>query len=146
MFFYFFFLTIRRPPRSTRTDTLFPYPTLFRSTRWCGGRGYTFHRRSRKRQVHAADRQGAACPRYAGYRRYLLGARRGQRRMSDALAVYWADRRVGTLARTAAGTMLFCYDDIWLADPAFRPISRSAVSSAGKEWDSTCMSRWSAYV
>src|SRR3546814_13173284 len=23
---------IRRPPRSTRTDTLFPYPTLFRST------------------------------------------------------------------------------------------------------------------
>src|SRR3546814_19675291 len=36
----FFFLMIRRPPRSTRTDTLFPYTTLFRSvseysvTRW----------------------------------------------------------------------------------------------------------------
>src|SRR3546814_4813835 len=28
---YFFFLMIRRPPRSTRTDTLFPYTTLFRS-------------------------------------------------------------------------------------------------------------------
>src|SRR3546814_12507985 len=28
-----FFLMIRRPPRSTRTDTLFPYTTLFRS---CG--------------------------------------------------------------------------------------------------------------
>src|SRR3546814_12117574 len=27
----FFFLRIRRPPRSTRTDTLFPYTTLFRS-------------------------------------------------------------------------------------------------------------------
>src|SRR3546814_15912393 len=27
----FFFLKIRRPPRSTRTDTLFPYTTLFRS-------------------------------------------------------------------------------------------------------------------
>src|SRR3546814_12835344 len=26
-----FFLMIRRPPRSTRTDTLFPYTTLFRS-------------------------------------------------------------------------------------------------------------------
>src|SRR3546814_3652367 len=26
-----FFLMIRRPPRSTRTDTLFPYSTLFRS-------------------------------------------------------------------------------------------------------------------
>src|SRR3546814_3668176 len=30
-----FFLMIRRPPRSTRTDTLFPYTTLFRSgMRW----------------------------------------------------------------------------------------------------------------
>src|SRR3546814_11100519 len=28
---FFFFLIIRRPPRSTRTDTLFPYTTLFRS-------------------------------------------------------------------------------------------------------------------
>src|SRR3546814_5461283 len=27
----FVFLMIRRPPRSTRTDTLFPYTTLFRS-------------------------------------------------------------------------------------------------------------------
>src|SRR3546814_1173634 len=29
--FVFFLLIIRRPPRSTRTDTLFPYTTLFRS-------------------------------------------------------------------------------------------------------------------
>src|SRR3546814_16213851 len=28
----FFFLMVRRPPGSTRTDTLFPYTTLFRST------------------------------------------------------------------------------------------------------------------
>src|SRR3546814_17767803 len=28
---FFFFLMVRRPPRSTRTDTLFPYTTLFRS-------------------------------------------------------------------------------------------------------------------
>src|SRR3546814_21170200 len=27
----FFFVMLRRPPRSTRTDTLFPYTTLFRS-------------------------------------------------------------------------------------------------------------------
>src|SRR3546814_8183856 len=32
---FFFFLKIRRPTRSTRTDTLFPYTTLFRS----GSRG-----------------------------------------------------------------------------------------------------------
>src|SRR3546814_6911451 len=37
---FFFFLTIRRPPRSTRTDTLVPYTTLFRSPACClvGGR------------------------------------------------------------------------------------------------------------
>src|SRR3546814_2667078 len=29
--YFVFFLMIRRPPRSTRTDTLFPYTTLFRS-------------------------------------------------------------------------------------------------------------------
>src|SRR3546814_38339 len=34
---------IRRPPRSTRTDTLFPYAALFRSGVWtasAGGAGY----------------------------------------------------------------------------------------------------------
>src|SRR3546814_2995688 len=30
-YIFVFFLMIRRPPRSTRTDTLFPYTTLFRS-------------------------------------------------------------------------------------------------------------------
>src|SRR3546814_13627826 len=34
----FFFLMIRRPPRSTRTDTLFPYTTLFRAPRSAGRR------------------------------------------------------------------------------------------------------------
>src|SRR3546814_6044933 len=33
MLYVIFFLMIRRPPRSTRTDTLFPYTTLFRSVR-----------------------------------------------------------------------------------------------------------------
>src|SRR3546814_7146047 len=31
LYLFIFFLMIRRPPRSTRTDTLFPYTTLFRS-------------------------------------------------------------------------------------------------------------------
>src|SRR3546814_13024437 len=35
---------IRRPPRSTRTDTLFPYPTLFQSR--SAEHGFTFRRRS----------------------------------------------------------------------------------------------------
>src|SRR3546814_12824847 len=42
-FCFVFFLMIRRPPRSTRTDTLFPYTTLFRSGGGArsGGRGPT---------------------------------------------------------------------------------------------------------
>src|SRR3546814_15197369 len=35
---YIFLLMIRRPPRSTRTDTLFPYTTLFRSGVACAPR------------------------------------------------------------------------------------------------------------
>src|SRR3546814_1398121 len=46
---------IRRPPRSTRTDTLFPYTTLFRS-----GLAHRLHRRSGLRAVDAG-REGA-CP------------------------------------------------------------------------------------
>src|SRR3546814_396805 len=34
---------IRRPPRSTRTDTLFPYTTLFRSGAWFAAQGRPGH-------------------------------------------------------------------------------------------------------
>src|SRR3546814_6509730 len=54
----FFFLMIRRPPRSTRTDTLFPYTTLFRSR---------------------PARSGGACVR--GGPRPILSYRRGARRL-----------------------------------------------------------------
>src|SRR3546814_7641183 len=42
------FLMIRRPPRSTRTDTLFPYTTLFRShfTYASGLSSFQIHRRA----------------------------------------------------------------------------------------------------
>src|SRR3546814_15391921 len=43
---FFCFLMIRRPPRSTRTDTLFPYTTLFRSKY-----GLTVHNILRVRMV-----------------------------------------------------------------------------------------------
>src|SRR3546814_14762061 len=64
---YLFFLMIRRPPRSTRTDTLFPYTTLFRSARpapagprhpGCG------LQLVRGRQAHAAHHQ--VQPAFAG--------------------------------------------------------------------------------
>src|SRR3546814_16381507 len=50
-FMSFFFLMIRRPPRSTRTDTLFPYTTLFRSRRGAGRRC----RRRPPRDRHPGD-------------------------------------------------------------------------------------------
>src|SRR3546814_9864335 len=45
-FVFIFFLMIRRPPRSTRTDTLFPYTTLFRSAQAAGNTNECARRRS----------------------------------------------------------------------------------------------------
>src|SRR3546814_2086946 len=63
---FFFFLMILRPPRSTRTYTLFPYTTLFRSPASAAhvGRGFRLRRQ-------CADRDELLCraahlPRAAG--------------------------------------------------------------------------------
>src|SRR3546814_11514534 len=50
---FVFFLMIRRPPRSTRTDTLFPYTTLFRSGAAIG------HRLHDQRGFEPAERDAA---------------------------------------------------------------------------------------
>src|SRR3546814_6263944 len=47
-----FFLMIRRPPRSTRTDTLFPYTTLFRS------QPVLFAEQDQRRRLDLADPVG----------------------------------------------------------------------------------------
>src|SRR3546814_14298174 len=89
-----------RPPRSTRTDTLFPYPTRFRSEqlapRPASGRG-----RPRQPLFHVARRQAA------------LGALQGiERREPRAARMAWlaapharraADRRAARAARVGAG-------------------------------------------
>src|SRR3546814_642796 len=48
---------IRRPPRSTRTDTLFPYTTLFRSLQVGGqeGKGYPHHNHPAQTCQHQCD-------------------------------------------------------------------------------------------
>src|SRR3546814_20175284 len=51
IFISFFFFMIRRPPRSTRTDTLFPYATLFRST----GRRHALEKEMRAANVRLAQ-------------------------------------------------------------------------------------------
>src|SRR3546814_15362796 len=55
----FFFLLIRRPPRSTRTDTLLPYTTLFRSIARCRASGSLMRCR---RYFAAAKRRAVALP------------------------------------------------------------------------------------
>src|SRR3546814_973997 len=54
-FLWFVFLMIRRPPRSTRTDTLFPYTTLFRSL--CALFGFSRRRRAAAEQRRCGDRR-----------------------------------------------------------------------------------------
>src|SRR3546814_9150134 len=71
MFVLLFFLMIRRPPGSTRTDTLFPYTTLFRSVLWrrirvgdtgraCGDGTFRVGHRCAQRQ--RVQRQGTGVP------------------------------------------------------------------------------------
>src|SRR3546814_19849423 len=116
---------IRRPPRSTRTDTLFPYTTLFRSG--CA---------SRVRFAHVlrtlSSRPGAALAGAAGP---VLEA--DPRRPPDRLAaaavadlVGAVDRRRGRAAVVDAGGVL-----------AGRV--RSEARCVGTECVSTCGFRWS---
>src|SRR3546814_10611152 len=60
-FAFVFFLMTRRPPRSTRTDTLFPYTTLFRSR---PRRFRVFHVRRAEKPAHRPDHAGRIPPRH----------------------------------------------------------------------------------
>src|SRR3546814_2591259 len=74
-FSFLFFLMIRRPPRSTRTDTLFPYTTLFRSLNTPQNRdGQCLHHRDDHRgQAERSDDDGLAARRcYDGYIRGVV--------------------------------------------------------------------------
>src|SRR3546814_17709285 len=69
---FVFFLMTRRPPKSTRTDTLFPYTTLVRSgrrrlSRWRRSRGAILSRKGslyRSRLARRTDRVRSASPLY----------------------------------------------------------------------------------
>src|SRR3546814_4477853 len=72
---------IRRPPRSTRTDTLFPYTTLFRSLH--GGQLH-FHRKYRERSECDRDPEGKRSENdRGGYRGGEGEARRGHCRSEE---------------------------------------------------------------
>src|SRR3546814_10835279 len=84
---------IRRPPRSTRTDTLFPYTTLFRSEVVVGQRQQLLADEAAVLQVkgaHAADLVG---------RRGGLDAALGDQRVPGRQAVEVADARPAPVGR-----------------------------------------------
>src|SRR3546814_2061995 len=95
---FFFFLMVRRPPGSTRTDTLFPYPTLFRSRagwrrrgRDRGFRNRQFFRlgpenreqRLRRRDPFANRLPGAKQPAFGGGRVRTAHADRSEEHTSE---------------------------------------------------------------
>src|SRR3546814_9122316 len=75
---------IRRPPRSTRTDTLFPYTTLFRSP--CRPRAHereSLYRRRRQRPPHPSDARAQQFRRKHRLRADPARARRAWLRIVD---------------------------------------------------------------
>src|SRR3546814_11177025 len=129
---------IRRPPRSTRTDTLFPYTTLFRSASADDAEDVAlFH----DEQVLAIDLHFGARPLAEQNAVARLHVQRGHLAIFAARARAYGDdfaflrlflRGIGN--EDAACGLLFGFD------PA-----RSDERRVGKECVSTCRSRWSPY-
>src|SRR3546814_17566600 len=138
---------IRRPPRSTRTDTLFPYTTLFRSLLTC----------CRSRKQNPVD-----TPIRSGFRSRHTGPTWRFRHDEDHPASGRGDRRhvgsAGDGADAYAARSCCSYPRGQLhrwkrdPDPERAPHSdtdgvrtRSEARRVGKEWVSTWRSRWSLY-
>src|SRR3546814_14294710 len=124
---------IRRPPRSTRTDTLFPYTTLFRSL-------------AGKREVGVVASGGLA-QRFPGLHRDLSVRlrRQGQDRL-DCVNVRQDARLALRDALIEDGSVEASEKLDGLSHaPVDAFASRSEERRVGKECVSTCRSRWSPY-
>src|SRR3546814_15988468 len=113
------FLMIRRPPRSTRTDTLFPYTTLFRS-------GVI---------AHPDENAPAAVRSYAQPQFIILGETARIEWQAALILRYLlkgsASKGAAHARRRDCGPNGFAH--------------RSAERRVGKACVSTCRSRWSPY-
>src|SRR3546814_937758 len=100
---------IRRPPRSTRTDTLLPYTTLFRSTRattgsaaadefsprGCAATDWSFHH-EKKRDLRCLDVPGPGCRRRLCRRRSEEHTSELQSLMRISYAVFCLKKKKNT--------------------------------------------------
>src|SRR3546814_17751480 len=125
----------RRPPRSTRTDTLVPYTTLFRSLP-----GPTGAHPSAERAAVRPVRESA----YQGNRRGLSAGGHGLPASSLGVPVRAKLPIIVRIDRPAACTSC-------KGNPAISGIgpqaasSRSEERSVGKEGERTCRSAWATY-
>src|SRR3546814_18987781 len=111
---------LRRPPRSTRTDTLFPYTPLFRS------RGRPQGEEALHRRTGWIRAGGAPPPPAHGVlRRPHRTAARDRRHHNGDMGDARTDRRGGT-------------------DTRDRHLRRSGDRRGGKEWTSKWRERWEA--
>src|SRR3546814_19309560 len=116
----FFFLMIRRPPRSTRTDTLFPYTTLFRSV---------LHKPSCLfREQALLPHDLAPTQKFVAARGSMLTQNHATNRIPGAERAEYGDRTAGQVILIGVERN-----------------HRSEERRVGKECVSTCRSRWSPY-
>src|SRR3546814_19359359 len=126
----FFFLMIRRPPRSTRTDTLFPYTTLFRSHQ------HDEHPEGDKRATGPVGKPAAAGARQCADERANEGVTYSVHLRKDQVGEERETRRHADEGAECAGI-----------EPAHQPgmnpaeDRRTAERRVGKECGSTCRSR-----
>src|SRR3546814_5467978 len=124
----FFFLMIRRPPRSTRTDTLFPYTTLFRSWRNDSVVVRASRRRALRRERHERYRR----QRHDGESAAMIFGRRTF--MGGALAVplaakAWAADPPAAIRRLSPGL-----DRVIAPDAAIQTIATGIQWAEGPVW------------
>src|SRR3546814_11777044 len=135
-YMWFFCLMILRPPRSTRTDTLFPYTTLFRSVLGQPGPRRILAIQWEMAQLHLEQRIEK------------LHQRRQPIRSTDDRIARHAMQQ-GELAFDSFRVSQDCRFEAVIAlhpDQYFQlRIRRSEERRVGKECVSTCRSRWSPY-
>src|SRR3546814_15552387 len=137
---------IRRPPRSTRTDTLFPYTTLFRSGSmgaaeacYSAARQYTLDRRQFGRPLAANQLvQIKLANMLSEISLGLQAALRVGRRMDEGILV---PETISLIKRNNCGKAL----DVARVARDMLGGNRSEERRGGKEGVSTCRSRGSAY-
>src|SRR3546814_11078021 len=122
---------IRRPPRSTSTDTLFPYTTLFRSRLAEGGVSQLARKRERGQIVGINQTDSARITH--PLRERIVCSLRGFEGVAASMYVgaKYLSRLTSLIEIVAETPMKISY--------------RSATRRAGKECVSTCKTRWSPY-